>query len=171
MLLDRQEEAPVPDDRSGPCRRSAGGWCKCTCKPSTGNVAQAMMHKKAHCLNVIPTSFKYRSTSRGLTRIQRSHCARVRNRRAVVLSSDDVGVGGTSFGGTSAAHVRCRHSADARNRQRIQRHKEVRPVLRVFFKQKMRQETDTIEAVLPRHVSTESLFSFAQPDAAALRWK
>ena len=69
-----------------------------------------------------------------------------------------------------AFRVRCRHSAHARNRSRIQRHKEIRPALRATFP-KLSHETDSIEAVPPRHVSIESFFFFRSAGCAAFRWK
>ena len=69
-----------------------------------------------------------------------------------------------------AFRVRCRHSAHARNRSRIQRHKEIRPALRATFP-KLSHETDSIEAVPPRHVSIESFFFFRSARCAAFRWK
>ena len=40
-----------------------------------------------------------------------------------------------------------------------------------FFQKKMRHETNPIEAVFPRHVSTESLYFLRSVGCAAFRWK
>ena len=109
----------------------------------------------------VPESLRNLTDARDGTSVERCdhavHTVSSSSLRSSSFSSRD-DVGRTVVGSNVAFSQRPRKFPGARNRSSVQRHEEVRPYCDLFFFL-MRGETDPTEAVPPRHVSTESLFS------------